>query len=1504
MFTNTNFVRRFLVFIFSAFISVSAFAQMPTSFSENPNEFVDELEKFMTASKRPDLEEAFKVFEKRYKSGNLGESRIQSVIRLTNQLAAQRLSPYPYYLNYINAVSAAAADSDTTLFERWHLVAEQTVAGLGRGKAKPLGQFLLFSSDYMEKRAFKIGTGGSVTWYTKGGNTRFAYNSNAPQIICENVELIGTRKNDSLIVYNAYGTYYPMENTWIGTKGKVTWEAAGLDSTVYALLTKYEIESHKPLFSSDTVTFYYPLYFPKGPILGSFEHNVVVGGGNRFPKFESFDKNLKITKIGEGIEYIGGFRLSGSSLYGYGTNAEPAQVTMFNKKRERIFYGTGELFIIKREKSLVAEGVNAKLYMDSDSLFHPAVGLRVDIPKEIIQLSRGQKGSERNPFFSSFYNMNLDAESITWHLAQDSLAIGTSIGTEKGVATKVQFESSNRFDPKGYTRMQGIASKNPISTLYILHTEVGSRIVSDNHFAQRLNPNFDYSSIQTLLADMVSEGFINYYFDRHEIELRDKLIHYALASTGKKDFDAINIVSESKQANAHLDLKTKETTIFEVDKLELSDRQKVALKPSGRSLTLLQNRDMRFSGRLFAGFALFEGQDMHFTYDKFQVEFDSVKHLDFYLPTGTVDKNGQPIALAMNSTVEYVSGVLLVDAPNNKSGKDDLNIFPSLQSKKNSFVYYERSDIQAGAYKRDSFFFKLDPFSFNGLDSYTPVDLKFKGEMRSADIFPEFRETIVVRTEDKSFGFIHRTPKEGYPTYVGKGKYTGTVDLSNQGFLGEGTVEYLTADIKSEDIIFRPKQMTCTARSFFMEEDRASEVKVPQARGEDVKVNWLPYRDSMYVESRATDFELFKEPGYAHKGILILTPSGLKGRGLFDWDGGSLESKLIEYGPFQAFADTADLKIKALDSDDILFDSRNVDGELDFDVQTGHFKANTEDANTTLPLNKYRTSMNDFTWDMKAQTITFKSDENIKGNFVSIDPEQDTLNFKGETAFYDMKASQLIIGGVDQIKSADAFIYPDSGNVEILPGGKMQKLENAKIVADTVSKYHTINRATVEVLGKKLFNASGYYEYNIPGYEQEIFFDNIVGQRYGGGTQSTKKVHTTANGYIGDTTNFHMDAKTQFKGDVILTSDQLNLRFDGYAKLDADKLPSSQWFSMRSVVDKNNPFFKIANSKNEPGDPLVTGFYIDREFSVCYPRILLPAYSRRDRQLIDCQSMLKYDVQTDRYFMGDSSRVLENKPRGNLMVFDNRVGTVEATGEINIGEGLNYMSVTAAGKLKSDFNLEDSTSSYKVTGEIMAGLEITIPKPLMDVVVNDIMASSFGAPMASYTTEGAFYQQAILPFISDTSKDEETLNFLRTNIVNLPKPDNKYAFLLGKHNVMWNSEYQSFISTTDKFPLISVNGEPINKVLTIYTEYKMPSGGDDRYYLYIKVSPELWYFFGYQAGVLNVVSSSTRFNDTLLALKTKDTQIKMPDGELYEIVAANPSVANAFVSRIQEGRRQ
>ena len=84
----------------------------------------------------------------------------------------------------------------------------------------------------------------------------------------------------------------------------------------------------------------------------------------------------------------------------------------------------------------------------------------------------------------------------------------------------------------------------------------------------------------------------------------------------------------------------------------------------------------------------------------------------------------------------------------------------------------------------------------------------------------------------------------------------------------------------------------------------------------------------------------------------------------------------------------------------------------------------------------------------------------------------------------------------------------------------------------------------------------------------------------------------------------------------------------------------------------------------------------------------------------------------------------------------------------------------------------------------------------------------------------------------------------------------------------------------------------------------MPGNEDDRFYIYIKPSADLWYFFGYQSGALNVVSGSTRFNDALVGLKSKETQIKMPDGETYEIVPANPSLADAFVNRVKAGRKK
>jgi hypothetical protein len=189
-------------FIF-AFWAISGFsrpcgAQAPAKFPETPNEFVAKLGEFMTQNKRPDMEESFAVFNKMYKSGIFRDDDIKRIIRLSNLLGAQNLAPFPYYKNYIDAVTGAKSDPDTALFTRWHTFSETVIAGIEKGRTKPIGQYLEFSSDMMNGKALKSGEGGSVTWKIAGGSVSYEYTDKTPRIVCNEIDLIGARKTDSV----------------------------------------------------------------------------------------------------------------------------------------------------------------------------------------------------------------------------------------------------------------------------------------------------------------------------------------------------------------------------------------------------------------------------------------------------------------------------------------------------------------------------------------------------------------------------------------------------------------------------------------------------------------------------------------------------------------------------------------------------------------------------------------------------------------------------------------------------------------------------------------------------------------------------------------------------------------------------------------------------------------------------------------------------------------------------------------------------------------------------------------------------------------------------------------------------------------------------------------------------------------------------------------------------------------------------------------------------------
>ncbi len=1496
----------------------SAHAQRLEQFSENREEFTAQLETYMTASKQKTQEELYKEFEKNFKGGLFTDEEFQQVLKTGNDMLRLRMTANPFFNEYLSALMVVKkTENPEQTFKDWHKILNSMLADIENQKVNPFLEFVQFSSHFFENKTLRVSELGT-TWYALTDKYQWKYENKKPSLRFDKLDLMAGHKQDSIYIYQTAGEYFPVEQVWKGKGGKITWDRLGLKD-VYAEIDDYELETKKSLYEVKSARLHYPQFFGSKAIPGTLSDKLVFGNDatlGSYPRFVSAENRLDIENIGKGVKFTGGFRLQGATVYGIGTKEDKANISVANGKDQAVFRGAAESFVIRRGELIVGDRVEAVLYFGKDSIYHPSVNIRFLIDKKEIQLSRGERGSDRNPFFSSMHQLNIDAEDISVYLEKDSMLIGKK-SIQSSFKQGINFESLKYFEKSEYQRIQNVGTVNPISIMKITAEKEKTRVIDANLLAKRIEPKFTVDNIQSLLYDLVAKGFINYDSDKQLVEVKDKVFLYADADQKKVDYDLLKIQSKTDSTNAVLNLKNKNISISGVPRVEFSARQRVGLKPLGNQIILKPNRDMDFDGKLFAGLTALEGKDFHFEYDKFQIGLDSVRYFDLYAPTDSLDKNNQPIAYSIGSRIEHVSGILLIDAPNNKSGQQDIPIFPSLQTKKPSYIYYDqdRDSTSKGTYARDSFYFKMTPFSFNHLDRYTKEEIQFKGELHSADIFPDFKETVKLQGDDFSLGFISNTPKEGYPVYKGKGNYIGKVNLSNKGLLGEGKLKYLGASVDAKTLTFKPQEMLALADQFNLEEDRVSATQVPRVRGVDVNITWRPYRDSMYVSSETAPFKLFNKENHTLAGTLILTPGGLKGNGLLDWDKASMTSKLFAFGAFSSKADTTDLKIKAANAADLALKTSNVKGEVDFDKEVGNFKANDDFLVTTLPYNQYETSMNEFNWDMKEEMIKFKSDANKLGSFLSIHPDQDSLLFQGKTASYNLKSSELQIGGVPYIITADALIYPDSGYVEVQPGGVMATLDSAKIVCDTINKNHVINRATVNIKGRRNYTASGFYEYNIGARKQEIEFQDIVGEPIGKGNYSEKKTATRARGEVKPDANFYVDHKTQFYGTISLDAASKNLSFDGFARLESDKLPSRYWFSVQSEAAKEDLAIRYDTPKSEEGDPIETGLFLSKESARVYPSVMMPLRFRKDRAILPAKGVFKYYQNKDYFIFGDSAKILANSTRGNVLTFKNVDGSIEAKGKFNLGSGLKYVKLDAAGFLKTVFPPPADTSqivsdtasltslapeepTVPVTGDMMLGVQFTLPEALMKIIYNDLQAS-FDAPAINYLNDVVFYKDAASEIFPDNEEVNTSIIGISSGFLDIPKKHNPYAFVFSRAKMAWNVEYQSFISTDSKIGVVSVAGEPLHKTLTCYIECRMPSNEDDRLYIYIKNSSDLYYYFGYKQGILSVTSNNPAFTEALAGMKAKDLVIKMPDGETFEIQPVETSDAQLFLRRIQ-----
>ena len=1523
----------------------------------DPAAFSEALEEHMNASGNKTAKDAYANFAGVFFGGGFTPEQ-QNVIRdVATELANRRVSSATGGALYLDllAFMTGTAEAPNPLFASFHQSLQGYLAN-EKLRANDIVMVLSKTEQFLRTRRLS-GEEGKDSWIVIGGATDFEYDGEHMIMRLDTVrQLVASGRNDTIYIDETDLRMNLQETTVSGRGGRVDWKRVGLGEDVFAILVRYDFDLRRMTVTSDSAQLQFPDYFDNKILVGSFADKLAPGGAKssgEYPQFLSEDGFVEISNVGKGIDLMGNFEMRGGTVFAIGAQGRRAQVTLgvAGDDGTQKVRALGARFAVKSGETVAGQNTATTIYFGEDSLYHPDITMRVDIAEQLVKLSRSGSGDE-SPYMHSLNNMRIQADHIDIYLAQDSAVVGRkTVSFEE--KPDVIFESADYFSENDYYRIQDIASSNPLDIIWAYRNgpEGGNDLIDADQLARQFDARYNAGNIQSMLFSLQSQGFLRFDSEAGEVRLLPKLGHYIQANREEIDYDRLRLRSQSRGVNAIMNLKTGEVRLNDVLPVEFNRKKQIAIKPLGDQVTLQGDRNFDFSGDIYAGGMVFTGKDFRFEYEPYRVKLDSVRYFDLFLPVD--DQFGEGMRReSTGSRIEHLSGYLLIDAPKNKSGTEDIAYFPSLQSKGPSFIYYDQADTNA-VYTRDSFYFELAPFSLNGMDSLIAPQVELDGRLVSGGIFPDMNETLTIQ-EDGSLGFITQTAAGGQGAYGERGAYEGEVVLSNRGLEGKGKLTYLEANIESEDIRFELDKTRATSRSFALEETQEDGREIPQVKGSEVNIEFKPYGDSLLVNAAEdAPFEMFKSGEHQFQGGLVLTPEALKANGELTWSQAAMTSSDIDFTVFGANADTANVAINSLESDERLaLQTKNVSARVDFNTQVAAFENNSTDLATSLPYNQFKTSIDRFDWNMASGNVVFQAKPG-KDRFTSTNPAQDELTFTGSDATYDINTSMLEVAGVPFVISADAKIFPGDSSLQIQPGGVVTQLTNARIVADTINEYHVIEKATVDIVGRKDYTASGFYQYNIGPHQQEVEFQKIVGSRVGKGKRQEKATATRADGEVAQGTTFFIDHKTRFYGTINLDAGSKTLLFDGFAKIEDEALPGAQWFTIQSEGDKKNLMLKVKQPKDREGLPLFTGIYLSKPNRQIYPSFVQTLDFRKDHPLLDANEAMLYDEVRDVFLFGDSSRV--HNPAligGNLMELDLKNRKVSGDGLLGLGGRLKYVSFKSYGTVKMDlpegsrvapepepepvkteepkeadtpnmFVLENETESESETADstatgtkltidgavtaaypdvdvmAMAAIDLILPNKLLNIMATDFLSSSFSNPGINIGLNQTFYTTGIKTLFPDGKEKEAALAALAGAVFNVDPKINKHTFLFSDLKFRWSRDNQSFMTTEKLNGLASVRGNPVAKVIESHAEVKMTTGGEDRLYLYVKSPSELYYWFGFKDGVLNVYSNNTQFMNELENMKAKELVLEMDDKETYEILPVSSGTVQRWLERIK-----
>ena len=1503
---KTLFLVAFLGFVFSGF---------GQSYSNNREKFVKEFQKVLSDYGKGE----FHDFAKKelpvmlLEGSSFPVDYFSKMIETCNLMETKRLKPYPEIYNYVFSVAAfVKGKQPKESYTAWHAAVDKT---LDNRNIKKFEDFIELSAGFFYES--RISESPNYSWFYIGGTYTFEFDTKTSMIfsggnlVCRAMSRSGVDKGeviDSLNVINTSGEYDLTLKKWEGNGGKITWEKVGLPADkTFAMIKNYQTSMRNSKINMDTVELTTP-YFSK-PIKGMLADRAFKINREEdkiFPQFLSFEKRLLINSIVPDVDYTGGFSMQGSSFIGAGTSEKPAIIT-YKKGGVPFVIARSKLIYVAPTKITTDNANVVMLFGTKDSISHSSASFLYDLTKKNIEFVRTKSGGGDAPFQDSYHQLDVFVPKITWEVGSDNVFFTFDFGTSQ--QQKVgSFESKAYFDAEVYDRLQGMSPVHPLVALFRYAYKYDEMTMTAGKAASALSQTLEQAK-GTLLT-LSAAGFISYDSEGGIVVINKKLITFVRAKTGEVDYDNIvfkcdfrpkelkgyteeqikeseylqsvqelykqqNELRRIKKEFGVLNMTTMDLDLEAVDNVVISTARNLVVFPDNSQVKVKENRDFNFSGWVNAGKMELNTKASKFKYEDYKIEVLGTTESLFRVRP--LRKEDGLNSIPMTSTISGISGEILIDDPENRSGnKKGFEKFPYLKSTTSSKVYYNGKDVFRGIYDSTRFYYTIAPFELDSLNSFNEASLRLKGELTSAGIFPKIKEDIKIMP-DYSFGFGIQAPPGGYDFYGADAKYENKIVLSHNGLQGTGTINFVHSKSISKALAFLPDSTIGIAQ--FSNKGIKTGVEFPDVEAEEAYIVYVPKQKLLKAKSMPQKHLNFFDGNSQFKGTAYVREEGMTGDGLMTFLTATLISEIFEFKNQEILADAASFSLRNEDLDvteaPLAFRTDDVNVHVDFNKRKGEFRSNRGESVVHFPVNEYVCKMDNFTWwmdsydiDMERQKdrdLAIETGVDLKGaNFFSLNAKQDSLQFRAPRAKFNVKEKIIHCQKVEYLDIADARIFPDSMELYIRKKAKIDPLVNSKIVANYITKYHQFENATVQVLARRKYEAQADYVY----YDKDSLKSMIPMKSISLDTA----YQTIAEGVIDAEYGFKLSEHFDFYGKFSIEASKPSVLFNGATRINhtCDKFDRN-WMSFKTEIDPTNIQIPVSEKMTDlNGGPISAGIVWRDSPAVdslsLYPTFLSALTSVDDPIVITASGFLQYNDISKEYQIGSKEKLVNRGEKGNYLALHTESCSLNGDGIINLGMNYGETTMDAVGVV--NYNQSTGKTSMNVSLKYTAPID----KGIFQNAAKRIQLVEGLQPMAFNSST---LEQAIVEWDSREAAEETKSKYtIDGAIKKVPSGLKESIVFTGVRLESYSDDdnNRGLISSVESAVIVNYFGEPIMKYVPFKAFFQQVYGNEsDQFSILTDIPGNFNYFLHYgmmkKDGTLRVITNDTEFNTEIAAIK-------------------------------------